>query len=157
MIEQAKNICIIRLSGIKNPSVSDINNSIDDALKIFPGLVSQRDLLYKFLTATFSVFSEDYKILDTDEGYVPWLKDRKANIQWNFWNRYLSYLQKKIAPDTINHLDNLTDDILDRIANPLTPGAWDKRGMVVGQVQSGKTSNYIGLINKSSDAGYKLI
>ena len=29
--------------------------------------------------------------------------------------------------------------------------------MVVGQVQSGKTSNYIGLINKAADAGYKLI
>lgn len=157
MIEQAKNICIIRLSGIKNPSVADINNSIDDALKIFPDLASQRELLYKFLTATFSVFSEDYKILDTDEGYTPWLKDNKANIHWNFWNRYLSYLQKKIAPDTINHLDNVTDDILDRIANPATPGAWDKRGMVVGQVQSGKTSNYTGLINKAADAGYKLI
>lgn len=157
MIEQAKNICIIRLSGIKNPSVVDINNSIDDALKIFPDLSLQRELLNKFLTATFSIFSEDYKILDTEKDYIPWLKDSKSTIEWNFWNRYLSYLQKKIAPDTINQLDNLTDDILDRIANPSTPGAWDKRGMVVGQVQSGKTSNYIGLINKAADAGYKLI
>lgn len=157
MIEQAKNICITLLSRVKNPSVNDINYSIDNALKIFPDLIPQRDLLYKFLTATFSVFSEAYRILDTDEGYTPWLKDSKANIQWNFWNRYTSYLQKKIAPDTINKLDNLTDDILDRLANPLTPGPWDKRGMVVGQVQSGKTSNYTGLINKASDSGYKLI
>lgn len=157
MIEQAKNICIIRLSGIKNPSVTDINNSIDDALKIFPDLVNQREVLFNFLTATFSVFSEDYKILDTDEGYVPWVKDSKASIKWNYWNRYTSFLQKKIAPDTINKLGNLTDDILDRISNPSTPGAWDKRGMVVGQVQSGKTSNYTGLINKAADAGYKLI
>lgn len=29
--------------------------------------------------------------------------------------------------------------------------------MVVGHVQSGKTANYIGLINKAADAGYKLI
>ena len=29
--------------------------------------------------------------------------------------------------------------------------------MVVGHVQSGKTSNYIGLINKATDAGYKVI
>lgn len=157
MIEKAKNICILILNGIKNPSVTDINNSINDALKIFPGLSDQRELLYKSLTATFSVFSEDYKILDTDEGYHPWLKDRKAIIHWNFWNRYINYLQKKIAPDTINKLDNLTDDILDRIANPSIKGPWDKRGMVVGQVQSGKTGNYIGLINKASDAGYKLI
>ena len=29
--------------------------------------------------------------------------------------------------------------------------------MVVGHVQSGKTSNYVGLINKAMDSGYKLI
>lgn len=157
MIEQAKNICIELLRSIKNPTTQDINNAIDNVLKIFPGLDSERESLYNYLSATFSVFSEDYRILDTDEGYTPWLKDKKANLEWNFWNRYVNYLQKKIAPDTINKLDNLTDDILDRIANPLTSGPWDKRGMVVGQVQSGKTSNYTGLINKAADAGYKLI
>jgi hypothetical protein len=157
MIEQAKNICIELLRKIKNPSSQDISESIDNVLKIFPVLATEREKLFNYLSATFSVFSEDYRILDTDEGYVPWLKDNKAEIEWNFWNRYTSYLHKKIAPDTINKLDNLTDDILDRIANPSTPGAWDKRGMVVGQVQSGKTSNYTGLINKAADAGYKLI
>jgi len=157
MIEQAKNICIELLRKIKNPSLQDINKSIDDVLRIFPKLEIARETLFNYLSATFSVFSEDYRILDTDEGYIPWLKDTKANIHWNFWNRYTNYLQKKIAPDTINKLDNLTDDILDRIANPSTPGAWDKRGMVVGQVQSGKTSNYTGLINKAADTGYKLI
>jgi hypothetical protein len=155
MIDQAKNICIELLGSIKNPTSQDIDASIDKVLKIFPELTSERDVLVKYLSAIFSVFSEDYRILD--DGYAPWLKDKKANIQWNFWNRYVNYLQKKIAPDTINKLDNLTDDILDRITNPSTPGAWDKRGMVVGHVQSGKTSNYIGLINKASDAGYKLI
>jgi len=157
MIEQAKNICIELLRKIKNPSSQDINESIENVLKIFPNLESERDTFLKYLSATFSVFSEEYRILDTDEGYTPWLKDNKAGIDWNFWNRYSNYLQKKIAPDTINKLDNLTDDILDRIANPTTHGPWDKRGMVVGQVQSGKTSNYIGLINKAADAGYKLI
>ena len=29
--------------------------------------------------------------------------------------------------------------------------------MVVGSVQSGKTSNYIGLINEAVDHGYKII
>jgi len=157
MIEQAKNICIELCRKIKNPTSQDIYASIDNVLKIFPDLFSERGVLFNYLSATFSIFSEAYRILDSEEGYDPWLKDHKSNIRWHFWNRYISYLQKKIAPDTINKLDNLTDDILDRIANPSTPGAWDKRGMVVGQVQSGKTSNYIGLINKASDAGYKLV
>lgn len=157
MIDQAKNICIELLRNIKNPSTQDINNSIDNILKIFPDLISEREPLFNYLAATFAVFSENYKILDTDDGYKPWLKDGKKDIRWSFWNRYNNYLRKKIEPDTINRLDNLTDDILDRITNPSTSGPWDKRGMVVGQVQSGKTGNYIGLINKSADAGYKLI
>lgn len=157
MIERAKNICIELLRSIKNPSTLDLNTSVDNVLKIFPDLAFQREVLIKYLSASFSIFSEEYRILDTDEDYHPWLKDSKAKIEWNFWNRYVNFMQKKIAPDTINKLDNLTDDILDRITNPLTPGAWDKRGMVVGQVQSGKTSNYIGLINKAADSGYKLI
>ena len=47
--------------------------------------------------------------------------------------------------------------ILDKCVDPTIQADWDRRGMVVGHVQSGKTSNYIGLINKASDAGYKLI
>ena len=78
MIEQAKNICIIRLSGIKNPTIIDINASIDDALKIFPTL--SREILFKSLTSIFSVFSDNYRILDTDDGYIPWIKDRKSKI-----------------------------------------------------------------------------
>jgi hypothetical protein len=57
----------------------------------------------------------------------------------------------------INDLDDFTDKILDKCYNPKESGSWDRRGMVVGHVQSGKTSNYVGLINKATDAGYKVI
>jgi Z1 domain len=36
-------------------------------------------------------------------------------------------------------------------------GAFDRRGLVVGLVQSGKTANYTGLICKAIDAGYQLV
>lgn len=157
MLDQAKNICIELLRNKKNPSLSDIEETINKVGNIFPIITEEKEKLENFLLATFSVFSENYKILDNDEGYVPWVKNKKANIRWRFWNRYNSYISKKISPDTLNKLDNLTEDILDRIPDPTTSGQWDKRGMVVGQVQSGKTGNYIGLINKAADAGYKLI
>lgn len=154
---KAKSDCLSELHKIINPAQKDIERILDNVLIRYLGLEDKRDALKKYLESTLSIFSEGYKILDADEGYIPWIKDSKVTIKWYFWNRYTNYLQKKIAPDTIIKLDNLTDDILDRIANPSTPGPWDKRGMVVGQVQSGKTSNYTGLINKASDAGYKLI
>src|SRR5690606_4025242 len=43
------------------------------------------------------------------------------------------------------------------LESPHRPGQWDRRGIVVGQVQSGKTGHYTGLICKAADAGYKLI
>src|SRR5262245_52844815 len=46
---------------------------------------------------------------------------------------------------------------LERLEDPRRPGPWDRRGMVVGDVQSGKTSNYSGLICKAADAGYSAI
>lgn len=157
MFEQARNICIEILRNIKNPSTTDINNAIDNVFKILPDILHEREKLFNYLAATFSVFSDEYHILDSDTGYIPWLKNKKSEISWRFWNRYSSFIRKKISPDTLNKLDNLTDDILDRISDPSISGSWDKRGMVVGQVQSGKTSNYIGLINKAADTGYKLI
>ena len=47
--------------------------------------------------------------------------------------------------------------IIERLEDPQRPGPWDRRGMVVGDVQSGKTSNYTGLICKAADAGYSVI
>lgn len=157
MIEQGKNICIAILSSIPNPTVADINIAIEKTLLIFPGLLEQKIELFNYLSSIFSIFSDDYRILDTDSGYIPWIKDKKKDINAKFWNRYVSYIEKKIAPKTIINLDNLTDDILDRLNDPKKSGSWDKRGMVVGQVQSGKTGNYVGLINKAADSGYRLI
>ncbi|GAA4435784.1 Z1 domain-containing protein [Pontibacter saemangeumensis] len=155
--EQAKQIGVTLLQGKRNVTDADLKDTISNILKLFPNLLGESDSMYKYLESQFSVFSDNYRILVDDETYVPWLKNKKSEIKWSFWNRYVMYLQKKIAPSTLNKLDNLTDDILDRIIDPKTPGSWDKRGMVVGQVQSGKTGNYIGLINKAADAGFKLI
>lgn len=93
------------------------------------------------------------------EGHIPWLADRNSEINWDFWERYVRYLEeeKGWAPATTRGLDQLTDSILERLEYPLRSGDWDRRGMVVGQVQSGKTANYTGLICKAVDAGYKLI
>src|SRR5207302_2917039 len=62
-----------------------------------------------------------------------------------------------MPPKAVRQLDDVSNQILSRLEDPLRTGSWDRRGMVVGQVQSGKTSNYTALICKAADAGYKLI
>ena len=90
--------------------------------------------------------------------FKPWIENARANIDWFYWERYRDYLieQKGFGSKLVNSLSEVTEKILGLAENPQKPGAWERRGMVVGQVQSGKTSNYLGLITKAADAGYKV-
>lgn len=107
----------------------------------------------------FSITIGKASALDDLHDHVPWLSARKAEIKWAFWERYARYLGSdlKWAPQMVESLDYDTEMVMDRLEDPKRPGPWDRRGMVVGSVQSGKTANYTGLINKALDAGYKLI
>ena len=92
--------------------------------------------------------------------HVDWLRgERLAAIRWRFWDRYREWLRtKKGWPEPVlSKLDHVTQRILSLLQDPLRPGAWNTRGMVMGSVQSGKTANYSGLVCKAADAGYKLI
>ncbi|WP_335965417.1 Z1 domain-containing protein [Galbibacter sp. PAP.153] len=114
------------------------------------------DELISQLESDMEVHSGEAKEL-VEKDVKPWLLQHKAKITWDLWNRYKIYLKKKDGSFPVDSLDDLTDKILDKCIDPKTSGAWDRRGMVVGNVQSGKTANYTGLINKATDAGYKLI
>ncbi len=96
-------------------------------------------------------------IVDSDE-FEPWLDDSKADIDPFYWGRYKKLLLNTGLPkDVVITTDEMTDKILSRLGNPKKDVPWDRRGMVVGHVQSGKTANYTGLICKAADAGYRLI
>jgi hypothetical protein len=88
----------------------------------------------------------------------PWLRARKAKIEPFYWSRYHTDLLKQgWGPKVVNSLDKVTDEILDLMGDPSGRTGWPRRGLVMGDVQSGKTSNYTGLICKAADAGYKLV
>ena len=59
--------------------------------------------------------------------------------------------------EVLASFDSVTDRTLGLLENPKKGGNWDRRGMVVGHVQSGKTANYTGLICKAADVGYEVI
>ncbi|WP_077212399.1 Z1 domain-containing protein [Bacillus dakarensis] len=76
-----------------------------------------------------------------------------------FWTRYRQYLShiKKWPIESVQAIDDTTNEILESIGDPKSMTPFDKRGLVLGYVQSGKTANFTGLINKAYDVGYKLI
>jgi hypothetical protein len=96
-------------------------------------------------------------IVDSSE-FKPWLDNAKSEIDPFYWKRYEQLLLKNGLPrDVVTGTDIVTDKILGRLGNPKEHASWDRRGMVVGHVQSGKTLNYTSLICKAADAGYRLI
>ncbi|MDF9832410.1 hypothetical protein M2103_000620 [Ereboglobus sp. PH5-5] len=96
-------------------------------------------------------------VLFEGEDYKPWLANCRGNIDFYYWSRYHEQLKEKFSVDVVGKLDTITDKILDHLEDPKKEGSWERKGLVVGHVQSGKTANYIGLISKAADAGYKVI
>ncbi|WP_322965489.1 Z1 domain-containing protein [Sphingomonas fuzhouensis] len=89
----------------------------------------------------------------------PWLIERRPYIDFYYWNRLRRfYMETGILPaHVLATLDHDTDQVLDQCGDPSESPAGARRGMVMGHVQSGKTTNYSALICKAADAGYKVI
>lgn len=141
-------------------SREELGATIDRLLSAFPEWRegTSRDAAIAQLGTIFSTFIGEESVLSADNGHLPWLNERRDDIRWKFWERYRSYLIRQQLPQpAINSLNRITDRILDLCGNPANDGKFDRRGMVVGDVQSGKTGNYTGLICKATDAGYKVI
>lgn len=104
--------------------------------------------------------------------FRPWLDPRGGRFldpqregpTWKYWARYRAYLLdpdeekgKARTQQDVDELDAATNDVLSRIMDPQQEGRWAIHGMVVGNVQSGKTQHYTALVNKAADLGYRLI
>lgn len=90
--------------------------------------------------------------------HTPWLKEAKTEINWRRWHAYRKMLANSGRSGLVlQKLDQFTDTVLDLVGNPQDPGSWNRRGLLIGDVQSGKTQNYVALMNKAADAGFRLI
>jgi hypothetical protein len=82
----------------------------------------------------------------------------KRGITWTYSSAYENYLKREgWAPDAVQAISETSERILGHLQDPRSEGAWDRRGLVIGHVQSGKTANYLGVVARSADAGYKFI
>jgi len=108
------------------------------------------------LIQRFSHWMGKATTLKDNTGHVDWLTAARKK-DWNYWRRYRDFQESKLSDTVVDGLDEATEDILSLLEDPQRADAWDRRGLVVGHVQSGKTSNYSGLICKAADAGYKII
>ena len=93
-----------------------------------------------------------------EENLETWLNSSIRNSPERRFNAYKELLSDQGKGEIITQMDADTYKILDSCHNPNELSEeWDRRGLVYGHVQSGKTANYIGLINRAFDAGYQIV
>ena len=112
----------------------------------------------RLLHARFEIRMDLGDTLTNHDGHLPWLAGRRSEIDPFYWNRYRQLLLKSGWPPLVAAtLDRSTDDLLDLLGNPLDEGPWARRGLVMGDVQSGKTASYAALMCKAADTKYRMI
>lgn len=159
MLQQAIKTVRTFLPQSGSVSRAEIDAAVDMALSLPIYSSVDKDALLREIESIYNVRIEDFRVIEDSERRLPWINAKKAGIDFKFWSRYRDYLQyeKNFADTVLNQLDRLTDRTLDGLFDPEINAIISKYGLVVGQVQSGKTANYTGLICKGADAGFNLI
>ena len=148
----------------KNATSQQILTFIEKMKQAFPDMVLDEKELFRQVQSIHLVSIGSSDILDDKTDHVEWFNPStgeglKRKIDWHFWDHYKDYLTvtKGWPKSLIDSIDQFSSQIFSRLEDPERIGPWDRRGMVMGSIQSGKTANYTALITKAADAGYKLV
>jgi hypothetical protein len=161
-LEAEKNFTSALISALSGreppPTESEIS---DTALKLaeligFKGETS--NAIVQAMIAIDSRMGRGASIIDDEAKHDEEWALKREGINWTYSDAYEAYLRSEgWAAPVIGALSDVGDKILGHLQDPLSEGSWDRRGLVIGHVQSGKTANYMGVIAKAADTGYKFI
>lgn len=70
------------------------------------------------------------------------------------WPRLRKRLEQQLPLDAVESIHDSSDRVLAELGAPAIPGR-EIRGLVLGFVQSGKTTNFMSVIAKAADRGYR--
>lgn len=170
IIETIKSIVKTRVEnhGITTPEFLDeIKSEVLDIIKLIdPGFIELDkvvvDQYYKTAIDEFSTTNPVYINPSSSlkkKGIETWLtNERKKSLSTNYIDRYLTLLQKEGRSDKIiGEVSKSSEKILSKLGDPTSDHTFYIKGLVVGEVQSGKTGNFNAVINRALDAGYSLI
>ena len=117
----------------------------------------EKNKLIRYLETIYGTTQERGHTLSTD--FKEWYLERKAETKFYYWKRlHQHWINTSALPvQVIQTIDSVTDEIVGYLGDPNDSNNWRRRGLVMGHVQSGKTTNYSALISKAADVGYRII
>ena len=145
-----------------NPqSEEELENTLSElsGLSMFKGCTKEEidEVRIRYLEKVATKQDEGYEASAKD--YKPWFNERFKSLDMDRWEAYKTYLRhdKDFDPTPINRMEDDLKRITDLLGDPKDSASFERKGLVIGDVQSGKTANYIGLMNMAVDAGYNVI
>ena len=162
---------------IINQATSFIINKYNDTLPTTDQIESDAKMIRRYFSADYPVSDEEFtqiiNRLNTDIlhkiGFATTLRGHDDThktwyfIQENdgfYWDRYKTYLKiiKHWGIEVVNRLNQTTNGVMDDLGDPKDhERQFQRRGLLLGDVQSGKTATYTAICNKAADAGYRVI
>lgn len=157
---------------LKNMVVMGITDQKELSETMIDDMVKQVSGLPMFLSLSFDDIEEvkatiksefsiklDKGVLIEEKHHERWFLARKADLSMSYWERYKKYLinDKHFSISVVNSMDDILDTLTDLLGDPERNVKYNRRGLIIGDVQSGKTANYTGLICKAVDSGYKVV
>lgn len=148
----------------KTIKYEDIDSYIDKGLEFIPISLTDEDRAEVFRAIETEEAIKHTKgncIFDDYDDPHNWYEHAEIEDE-HFWRLYSKYLLEESSLDdkSIDILDKKTlPAIMNCLCNPKEAHEGRRliRGLVIGDVQSGKTATYSGLICKAVDAGYKVV
>lgn len=128
--------------------------------------------LKKFFKMNDETFEElnnqilKYVSVSLDSGHIltkndnaNWFVDSRSERGQKRFTAYEQYLENvaNLSSKVITGISLSMDKVMNNIGDPKREDSYLKKGLVIGDVQSGKTGNFIALMNKAADAGYNMV
>lgn len=151
------NIVVAFFDG-KSPTNEEIVTKTKDFARVF-GYQGDEEVIVRHIESVLNCYMEKgYVITDSMLEHDKNWPDRISLDEKVYSNGYEHLLRHKgMPPIIVNTISKVNDEILGLLGDPKSEDPFQRRGLVVGDVQSGKTGNYLSLVTKAADAGYRFI
>jgi len=163
VITEERNIANALISGLANMAETPTREQVEEKARqiaaIFGYTGDLRNIVTEAMISVDTRMGAGVSLVDVTAKHDDQWVHKREDVAWTYAESYGNFLLKESwPPQMVQSLSDVTTRILGHLQDPLSEGTtWNRRGLVIGHVQSGKTANYTGLIARAADAGYKFI
>lgn len=162
-ITKERNIANALISGLANMAETPTRDQVEEKARqiaaIFGYAGDLRNIVTEAMESVVTRMGAGISLVDVNAKHDDQWVHKREDVNWTYAKAYEEFLRNEgWPPQMVQSLSDVTTRILGHLQDPLSEGtSWNRRGLVIGHVQSGKTANYTGLIARAADAGYKFI